>query len=266
MHYIGIDIGSTCAKLAVLGESKELLLTSVKPTGWDSFGTAGAIRKELEEAGIDIDQSICVATGYGRVSVPYADKTVTEITCHAQGAMWIHKASKGTVIDVGGQDTKIICIEEGRVKDFLMNDKFSAGTGRFLEVMANAMSLSPDSLCEMARQGGGVGISSMCTVFAESEVVGLIGRGEKRENIAFAIVESIADKVVSQSSRLEISREEAFLTGGLCECAYFRDVLEKKLNCKVQAGPLGRFAGAIGAALCAERKRNGNHKRIARGI
>lgn len=259
MYYIGIDIGSTCAKLAVLDESQSLLLTSVQPTGWSSIDAAASIRQKLADAQIGLDGSVCVATGYGRVSVPYADKMVTEITCHARGAMWIHKSPDCTVIDIGGQDTKVIRLEDGRVRDFVMNDKCSAGTGRFLEVMANTMSLRPDGLCEMARQGGGVSISSMCTVFAESEVIGLIGRGEKRENIAFAVVESIVDKVVSQSSRLGVGGGAAFLTGGLCECAYLRETLERKLNCKVQASPQGRFAGAIGAALSAERKTDGNH-------
>lgn len=251
MYYIGIDIGSTCAKLAVLDEQQKLILTSVQPTGWSSVDAAESIRQKLMEKGIDIEQSRCVATGYGRISVPYADKMITEITCHARGAMWIHDVNDITVIDVGGQDTKIIRIEDGRVKDFVMNDKCSAGTGRFLEVMANTMALRPDEICELARKGGGTTISSMCTVFAESEVISLIGRGEKKENIAFAVVESIVNKVVSQSSRLNVRDEAVCLTGGLCECAYLRETLSKKLNCNVQASPNGRFAGAIGAALSA---------------
>lgn len=253
-HYIGIDIGSTCAKLAVLDEERKLILKSVQPTGWSSVDTAESIRKKLLEEGIDVENSFCVATGYGRISVPYADKMITEITCHARGAMWIHGADEMAVIDIGGQDTKIIRIEDGRVKDFVMNDKCSAGTGRFLEVMANTMALRPDEICELARQGGGTAISSMCTVFAESEVISLIGRGEKKENIAFAVVESIVNKVVSQSSRLNVREEAVCLTGGLCECAYLRENLSQKLNCEVQADLNGRFAGAIGAALSAADK------------
>ncbi len=253
MNYIGIDIGSTCAKLAVLDENRELILKSVQPTGWSSVDTAESIRQKLSAEGIDVEQSGCVATGYGRISVPYADRMITEITCHARGAMWIHDVSNIVVIDIGGQDTKIIRIEESRVKDFVMNDKCSAGTGRFLEVMANTMALRPDEICELARQGGGTTISSMCTVFAESEVISLVGRGEKKENIAFAVVESIVNKVVSQSSRLNVRDEAVCLTGGLCECAYLRENLSEKLNCDVKASPMGRYAGAIGAALSVKR-------------
>ncbi len=249
MNYIGIDIGSTCAKLAVLDEEGRTVLQSVQPTGWSSVDVAKSIKEKLLSAGICIEKSRCVATGYGRISVPYAEKTVTEITCHARGAVWIHEMRDGAVIDIGGQDTKIIRLEDGRVKDFLMNDKCSAGTGRFLEVMAATMGLGPDEICELARQGGDTTISSMCTVFAESEVISLIGRGEKKENIAFAVVESIVDKVVSQSSRLHVEDEEVCLTGGLCECAYLKETLSKKLRCQVKADSNGRFAGAIGAAL-----------------
>lgn len=256
MNYIGIDIGSTCAKLAVLNENRELILTFVQPTGWSSVDTAEEIRKKLKEHGIDPESEPCVATGYGRVAVPYANKTVTEITCHAKGAVWLHHVKDGVVIDIGGQDTKVIRIENGMVKDFVMNDKCSAGTGRFLEVMAATMALRPDEICELARSGSGVTISSMCTVFAESEVISLIGRGEPRENIAYAVVESIGTKVVSQGSRLNVSGETVYLTGGLCDCGYMKEMLSEKFGCPVESCPDGRYAGAIGAALAASRVRN----------
>ncbi len=251
MYYIGIDIGSTCAKYAVLNEKKELIRKHVQPTGWSSVETAESIRTQLAESGIPWEEVRSVATGYGRVSVPFADKTVTEITCHGRGAVWLHNSENMTVIDIGGQDTKVICIEDGMVKDFVMNDKCSAGTGRFLEVMANTMALTPSELCELARDGGNTKISSMCTVFAESEVISLIGRGEKKENIAYAVVESIADKVASQSSRMSMNSGLVCLTGGLCECDYLREVLCDKLKRDVVTQPDDRYAGAIGAALMA---------------
>lgn len=251
MYYIGIDIGSTCAKYAVLNEAGERIRTHVQPTGWSSVDTAEAIRSSLESQGISFGDSRCVATGYGRISVPFADRTVTEITCHAKGAVWLHGTKDLTVIDIGGQDTKVIRIEDGMVKDFVMNDKCSAGTGRFLEVMANTMGIRPDELCELARGGSGTKISSMCTVFAESEVISLIGRGEPKENIAYAVVESIADKVVSQCSRLNPEGSRVFLTGGLCECHYLREVLSDKLKTTVHTSPDDRYAGAIGAAVIA---------------
>ncbi len=199
MNYIGIDIGSTCAKTVVLNEKKELILEFVQPTGWSSVDTAEEIRQKLEFAGINLsnESSHCVATGYGRISVPYADKTVTEITCHALGAVHLFQHPDLTVIDIGGQDTKIIQIEQGFVKDFIMNDKCAAGTGRFLEVMANTLSLRPNEMFDLARLGSDTTISSMCTVFAESEVIGLIGKGEPKENIAYAVVNSTIRKVAA---------------------------------------------------------------------
>ena len=249
-YAIGIDIGSTCTKTAVLDENAEPVLTFIQPTGWSSVDTAEAVRIRLCGEGFDPAVYPCVATGYGRISVPYADKAVTEITCHAQGARLLHGAEDMTVIDIGGQDTKIIRVEHGGVSDFIMNDKCSAGTGRFLEVMANTMAMRPDELCELAAQGGGVSISSMCTVFAESEVISLIGRGETKENIAFAVVDSIVKKVASQAARLE-SGGRVCLTGGLCDCAYIRTALGAALKTEIEAKPQGRYAGALGAACAA---------------
>ena len=255
MKYIGIDIGSTCSKTTVLDDSADILMQFVQPTGWSSIDTAETIRQKLFDNGIDAEQTPCVATGYGRVAVPYADKTVTEITCHAKGACEIFLCRDMTVIDIGGQDTKIVSIEGGVVKDFIMNDKCSAGTGRFLEVMANTLALSPDELYELAAQGGDTSISSMCTVFAESEVISLIGRGEKKENIAFAVVDSIVKKVASQARRMSGG---AFvgLTGGLCDSSYIRNALSKELHREVVSSKQGRYAGAVGAALCAMKERN----------
>ena len=250
-HYIGIDIGSTCAKTVVLDEQGNIAHRLLQPTGWSSVDTAQAIREKLEEMGIDFADAAVVATGYGRVAVPYAQKTITEITCHARGACRLFGQENLTVIDIGGQDTKIIAVREGAVQDFLMNDKCSAGTGRFLEVMANILALRPQELCDLARGGGGTAISSMCTVFAESEVISLIGRGERRENIAFAVVDSIVQKVVSQAGKLAGATGTVCLTGGLCQCAYVREALSRALGQPVHTCDDGRFAGAVGAALSA---------------
>ncbi len=249
MKYIGIDIGSTCAKTVVLDESGAVVLRFVLPTGWSSVDTAEAIRLRLLENGINAHDTSCVATGYGRAAVPYADNAVTEITCHAKGACAIFSRRDMTVIDIGGQDTKIISIEGGMVKDFIMNDKCSAGTGRFLEVMANTLAVSPEELCALAVKGGNTSISSMCTVFAESEVISLIGRGEKRENIAFAVVDSIVQKVASQAKRLTGGVGAVCLTGGLCDSNYIIDALSGALKTQVVSDVQGRYAGAVGAAL-----------------
>lgn len=250
LYYIGIDIGSTCAKTIVMNENKQIVHRLLQPTGWSSVDTAQAIYNNLEQLGIPMKESKVVATGYGRISVPYADKCVTEITCHGRGTCFVYGAQDLTVIDIGGQDTKLICVENGMVKDFIMNDKCSAGTGRFLEVMANTLGLRPEELCKLAANGGGISISSMCTVFAESEVISLIGRGEPKENIAFAVVDSIVKKVASQAGRLSLGKTVC-LTGGLCEFDYLCESLAKKLGVAVHTNSDGRYAGAIGAALTA---------------
>lgn len=254
MFSIGIDIGSTCTKTVVMNESGEMIEMLLQPTGWSSVDTAEQIRKSLESKGICIDDAKIVATGYGRISVPYADRQVTEITCHAKGAYYLNENKDMVVIDIGGQDTKIIKIESGQVKDFIMNDKCSAGTGRFVEIMANTMGLTIDELCELARTGSGVTISSMCTVFAESEVISLIGRGEDRKNIAYAVVSSIASKVASQCSHMDTKNAVVYLTGGLCECEFLKERIEQMIGHELVTNSKARFAGAIGAALIAASK------------
>lgn len=254
-YYIGIDIGSTCAKTIVMDENKTILHRLLQPTGWSSVDTAEMIREKLEKLGAPCSEAAVVATGYGRISVPYADQCVTEITCHGKGASHIYNEKDLTIIDIGGQDTKIIKVENGMVSDFIMNDKCSAGTGRFLEIMANTLSLRPEELCELAAKGKNTSISSMCTVFAESEVISLIGRGETRENIAYAVVDSIVKKVVSQASRLSPAGKLVCLTGGLCDFPYLKESLSKALNTEVITSPDGRYAGAVGAALSAFSRR-----------
>ncbi len=250
-YLVGIDIGSTCAKTIVMNRKREIVHRFMQPTGWSSVDTAQQIEKRLLKLGVEKDHAGIVATGYGRVSVPYADQCVTEITCHGKGACFLYGARDLMVVDIGGQDTKIIALEAGAVMDFSMNDKCSAGTGRFLEVMANTLSLRPGELCEMASLGGGTAISSMCTVFAESEVISLIGRGEQKENIAYAVMDSIVSKVASQAARFQLQGKTVCLTGGLCGFENLRQALSKKLGVDVAAHEEGRYAGAVGAALCA---------------
>ena len=247
-YAVGIDIGSTCAKAVVLSPSGEILRRLILPTGWSSADTARQIEAQLSEF---LPQASVAATGYGRVCVPYADRQITEITCHARGACALYREKTLTVIDIGGQDTKIIRVEDGRVADFLMNDKCSAGTGRFLDVMASTLGLSSEQLYALAASGGGVHISSMCTVFAESEVVGLIGRGEEKQNIAYAVVDSIATKVAAQAARLLPADGSVCLTGGLCEAQVLVDALSAALSHPIQTCPDARYAGAIGAAMLA---------------
>lgn len=246
-YRVGIDIGSTATKAAVLS-GQELAYTLVMPTGYSSVEVAAAVLKNLEEHGYAQGECVYVATGYGRVAVPFADKTVTEITCHGRGAGYLFGLDC-TVVDIGGQDTKSIQLKGGKVVDFRMNDKCSAGTGKFLEIMANRLGLSQDELSALARQGKPTNISSMCTVFAESEVISLIGSGTPREDICNGIVESVVAKVKPLVFKSDTG--EYVLTGGLCENDYVVERLGAQLGGLVKTCPQARFAGAIGAALSA---------------
>lgn len=247
---IGIDIGSTASKVVVLGRDEEIQKTLLIPSGWNSKETAEAIYEQLDAEGYAPASHRIIATGYGRVSVPYADKTITEITCHGTGACHLF-GEDVTVLDIGGQDTKVIVLVRGRVKDFLMNDKCSAGTGKFLEVMANRLGYSLQEMMEAAQKGSPAKISSTCTVFAESEAISLMSQGISREDIAAGVVESICRKVANLAGRKQIPPTYV-LSGGFSESPYVLERLAAMLQRPVTSHPLGRFAGALGAALLAQ--------------
>lgn len=251
MYQVGIDIGSSAAKAAVLKDG-EVFKTLLLNTGFNSRKTADEIYEMLAADGITKENAVYVATGYGRVSVPYADRSVTEITCHGKGA-WFLFGKNGSVIDIGGQDTKGIALKNGRVMKFIMNDKCSAGTGKFLEVMTNRLGLTMEELSLLAKKGNPITISSMCTVFAESEVISLIGKGTPREDIAYGVIESVVTKVVQLIS--QVPGDQYFLTGGLCEDSYILGRLSYALKAPVESTPLARYAGAIGAALMASEQK-----------
>lgn len=251
MDYVGIDIGSTASKVVSRG-SKELHF--VLPTGWSSRETTLTIKEKLLNAGIDVmsESTKVVATGYGRVAVDFADRTITEITCHARGGREFG-GNDCAIIDVGGQDTKVILVSSGTVQDFLMNDKCSAGTGKFLEIMANRLGVTLQELFSLASEGEVLPISSLCTVFAESEVINYIGEGRKREDIAAGVVDSVASKVAQLSQRKALP-EKVILTGGLSYNSYFARVLSGKIRKEVVGTEFGRYAGALGASYLAEEK------------
>lgn len=249
MHYIGIDIGSTAAKVSVFN-GEDMIDNFTMATGWSSIETAKSIEERLISQNINMEISKIVATGYGRVSVPYAHKTITEITCHGMGTQYL-LGKDCTIIDIGGQDTKIISLKDGRVTDFTMNDKCAAGTGKFMELMSNTLGVSIQELSEMALIGNDISINSMCTVFAESEVISLIGKGTSREDISRGIINSITGRVSSMIHKHGISNS-IYLTGGLCEVKPFIDLLSLKLEREVETNPLARYAGSIGAAILAK--------------
>ena len=245
---IGIDIGSTATKAVVANDAGDIAEKLVMPTGFSSVEAADEVAKRLQQAGYNANELPVVATGYGRIAVPYANKVVTEITCHARGA-WALFAEDGTVVDVGGQDTKAIGLAAGKVRKFVMNDKCSAGTGRFLEIMADRLGVSQQELARLAAAGQPTVISNMCTVFAESEVISLVGKGEPRENIARGVIDSVVSRVATLVGQVPASRY--FLTGGLCENDYVRMRLSEELSTPGDSCENGRFAGALGAALLA---------------
>ncbi len=225
------------------------------PTGWSSRETARLIEQRLGDEEIDVADKTHVrvaSTGYGRQAVEYADDVITEITCHGRGGSRLARGDC-TVIDVGGQDTKIICMENGAVADFLMNDKCAAGTGKFVEVMANRLNVELDELFSLASSGTVLSISSLCTVFAESEVINLIGAGNRREDIAAGIVDSVAAKVAGMCAKRTVA-QRVILTGGLAQNDFFVETLGRKIQRTILRHPDARYAGAIGAMLTAQRR------------
>jgi predicted CoA-substrate-specific enzyme activase len=253
MHFAGIDIGAITAKAAILSAEGELVASVVTPAGYNRVSAAEQVLAlALARAGLAREAlARLVATGYGRVQVPAADRTVTEITCHARGAHWLC-AGVGTVIDIGGQDSKGISVgAKGRVLDFVMNDKCAAGTGRFLEVMAHALEVDLDRFGELSQQARRrATISSTCTVFAESEVVTHIAAGVPREEIIAGIHASIAARMASMVGRIAV-RDAVVLTGGVAQNRGVVQALEDKLGRTVVVPELAQLAGALGAALIA---------------
>jgi predicted CoA-substrate-specific enzyme activase len=252
MRTAGIDIGSITAKAAIV-EDGGILGTKIIFTGYNAEAAGVKVYEDLlSESGLDTSSiAKIVSTGYGRNSVKFADKTFTEIMAHAAGAYLLNPKIR-TIIDIGGQDSKAIALDEkGKVRNFVMNDKCAAGTGRFLEVMARALEVNLDEFGAMSLQSKLPSkISSLCTVFAESEVISLIARGEKRPDIIAGIHESIAARVSSMIARVGVA-EPVMITGGVARNAGVVDALERKLGVKIAVSSYAQVNGAIGAAILA---------------
>ncbi len=252
MRTAGIDIGSITAKAAIF-DSGKLLATKIIFTGYNAEIAGIKVYEEvLGEAGITKNSiEKIVSTGYGRNSVNFADRSYTEIMCHAIGAHFLNPHIR-SIIDIGGQDSKAILLDDkGKVKNFVMNDKCAAGTGRFLEVMARAMEVNLDDFGAMSIKSKQPSkISSLCTVFAESEVISLIAKGEQRQDIIAGIHESIAARVSSMVGRVGL-QEPVMITGGVARNIGVIHALEKKLGMKIEVSPYAQENGAIGAAILA---------------
>lgn len=249
MISIGIDVGSVAAKAAAYNGEK-IICTALIPTGWSPRESGTHLLNEVMEK-LSITKTDIVAivgTGYGRVSLPFIDKKVTEITCHGKGAHYIDPNIR-TVIDIGGQDSKVIKINrEGAVVDFLMNDKCAAGTGRFLQVMSNALEIDVGQLSDLAEGAEPANINSMCTVFAESEVVSLIAEGTSKEAIAAGLLHSVCNKTYSLVSKIGVENK-VYFSGGVSRNAYLRSALSNKLGVEIISSEQSQFLGAIGAAI-----------------
>lgn len=256
MYYIGIDLGSTATKVTVLND-ESLFNNFSLPTGWSSKETSRSIEKKLTDGGVDFNKTKIIATGFGRNSVNFADRTIPETSCHGYGALFFTKENCN-VIDIGGQDTKIIKMIDGNAVKCTLNNKCAAGTGRFLELMANTLGVDIQELCQMAQWGNKLTIRSMCTVFAEAEVMNLIEEGNSRQDVAYGIIDLITNKVKTLCTNQVNDKFDYFLTGGLCQNKYLISRLSEKLGKNVRSHPLARYAGSIGAALYAKKSEEKN--------
>ena len=255
MATAGIDIGSVTTKAAVLDQDFQLLSYAVMPTGGNNRKTAETVLKlALTRANIGkADVKQIIATGYGRENVSFADRHITEITCHAMGIYTLFPGAR-TIIDIGGQDTKGIQIDkEGRVINFIMNDKCAAGTGRFLDVMAHALEVQVEDLARLSQESKcSIKISSMCTVFTESEVISLVAKGASIPDIIKGIHDAVAERSVILLKKLNVC-EPVAMSGGVANNKGLVGSLEEKLGTKIKIPEHPQIVGALGAAVLAQK-------------
>ena len=253
---VGLDSGSTSTNAVVMNEARKIVASVVIRTGAKAGASAErAYREVLDRAGITPDQVACtIATGYGRVSIPFADENVTEISCHGRGAHYFNPAVR-TILDIGGQDSKAIHVNAaGEVTDFAMNDKCAAGTGRFLEMIARSLEISLDELGPAALESKKhLEIASMCSVFAESEVISLIANNEEKPDIAAGVCRAVAGKAYSLMRRVGL--EGAYMmTGGVAQNPGVVRAVEELIGEKLFICEDPEIVGATGAALLALEK------------
>ncbi|MFU0825853.1 acyl-CoA dehydratase activase [Clostridium sp.] len=253
---MGIDSGSTSTNVVILNENKKVLGYSVTRTGAkSSVGVDKAIKLALKNSNLKLkDISYIVSTGYGRVSIPFANESITEITCHAKGAFFLNQEIR-SIIDIGGQDSKAIKLDDkGNIVDFAMNDKCAAGTGRFLEMMARTLEISIEEMGPLSLNSKeNLTITSMCSVFAESEVISLIALNKDKSDIIHGLCSSIANRTISLLDR--IKRQGAYImTGGVAKNIGVVKAIEERLGEKIFIPDEPEIVGALGAALIALEK------------
>lgn len=247
-YFAGIDIGSTMTKVVIMDNG--IISSVMGSTGPEQRRLANKVmEKALHRVNLSFKEiTYLVATGYGRINVPFADKQITEITCHAKGAAHLFPEAK-TIIDIGGQDSKAIKIQNGRPIDFVMNDKCAAGTGRFLEVTADALGIPIQQMGPIALNAKNPAqISNICTVFAEQEVVARLAEGVPLDDLVAGILESLASRISRMVNRLKVEKE-LVITGGGAKNVGLVKALSEKLGCAALVPPEPLLTGAVGAAL-----------------
>jgi predicted CoA-substrate-specific enzyme activase len=248
----GVDIGAATAKAVILHETK-LISLHVMPTGENVKNAADSVMQQaLDKAGISINHiQYIIATGYGRRKVEFANEVITELSCHAKGVNFFMPRAR-TVVDIGGQDSKVIGIDEnGNIGNFAMNDKCAAGTGRFLEVMARVLNASIEDIGPISLSGlAPCQVGSTCTVFAESEMVTLRAEGESRENILAGIHAAMAHRVVIMGNSVGFKSQIVF-TGGVAKNVGMKKVLQDRIGKEIFVPANPQIIGALGAAIIA---------------
>lgn len=258
---MGIDVGSTASKCIIMKDGQEIISKALISSGAGTSGPDRAIRDVLESSGFQReDMGYILATGYGRHSIDWVDAEMSELSCHAQGAFHLFPEVH-TVIDIGGQDAKVLRVGKGgMMESFVMNDKCAAGTGRFLEVMARILEVDIGQLAELSEKSTQkVDISSTCTVFAESEVISQLSQNTDICDIINGIHRSVAGRVSGLARRVGVT-PMVVMTGGVAQNSGVRHALEDELQVDIHTSELAQYAGALGAALFAFRKakkRNG---------
>ena len=255
IYTLGIDIGSTASKCVILADGKELVSKSLIPVGAGTSGPQRAISDVLEIGGLK-REDLCyvLATGYGRNSMlEIADQQMSELSCHARGASFVFPEVH-TVIDIGGQDVKVLQIENGVMTNFVMNDKCAAGTGRFLDVMARVLEVKVEDLGTLGSQSTKyVGISYTCSLFAESEVISQLSMETNKCDIINGIHHSVANRVAGLAHRVGV-RDQVVMTGGVAQNIGIVNALQEQLGHTIHTSPLTQYNGALGAALFAYQK------------
>ena len=251
--FLGIDVGSTASKCVIVDAEGSIVARGLHPSGAGTAGPRACVEEALGKAGLSSVEDVAAscATGYGRHLESWADQHISELSCHAKGAVRLFPGVR-TVIDIGGQDAKVLSIsKEGKLAEFVMNDKCAAGTGRFLDVMAGVFGCTVADLEGLDRESSAVApISSTCTVFAESEVISKLAAGIPIPDIVAGVHESVVDRTLGLARRAGVVPDVA-MTGGVALNGALRERLERRIGCPVATCADAQYAGAYGAALFA---------------